>query len=251
MTEAQRVRVAFAGAAGRMGRALLPGLRAAEDLDVVAEIEEGDDLEARVRDAKADVVVDFTVPASAVPNARALLAAGAHGVVGTTGFTEPDLAALDARAREVGRGLVIAPNFALGMVLLQRVAEEAARHLPAVEIDETHHTAKLDAPSGTAYDTARRIARAGGAPGRPGGEASRGLDVDGVHVHSLRLPGITARQEVHFGGPGEALLLRHDAAGRECYLPGVLDAIRAVLSRVGLVRGLEAVSYTHLRAHET
>ena len=243
MTASKRIRVAFAGAAGRMGRALLPGLRGAEDVEVVAEIEKDDDLEARTRETQADVVVDFTEPASAAQNARSLLAAGAHGVIGTTGFTEADLEALDERAREAGRGLIVAPNFALGMVLLQRFAVEAARYLPAAEIVETHHTAKLDAPSGTAYDTARRMARAGGRAGRAGSEPSRGLEVEGIHVHSLRLPGITARQEVHFGGPGEALLLRHDAAGRDCYLPGVLAAIRAVPAQVGLVRGLEDVLF--------
>jgi len=226
-----------------MGRALLPGLAAADDVAIVAEVEQGNDLEACARAARADVVVDFTEPASAVANARALLAAGAHGVIGTTGFTEADLESLDTAARAAGRGLIIAPNFALGMVLLQRFAEEAAQYLPAVEIVETHHPDKLDAPSGTAYDTARRIGRAGGRPGRPGSEPSRGLDVEGVHVHSLRLPGIAARQEVHFGGVGEALLLRHDAASRDCYLPGVLAAIRAVPDHIGLVRGLENVLF--------
>ncbi len=243
MTEAGVIRVVFAGAQGRMGRALLPGLAAADDVTIVAEVEQGDDLERRARETRADVVVDFTEPASAVSNADALLAAGAHGVIGTTGFTEADLDRLDLAARKAGRGLIVAPNFALGMVLLQRFAEEAARYLPAVEIVETHHPDKLDAPSGTAYDTARRLARAGARAGRPGAEPARGLDVDGVRVHSLRLPGIAARQEVHFGGLGEALLLRHDAAGRDCYLPGVLAAIRAVSNRVGLVRGLEDVLF--------
>ena len=243
MTQGGVLRVVFAGAAGRMGRALLPGLAQAADLEIVAEVEKGDDLEARARETRANVVVDFTEPASAVPNARALLAAGAHGVVGTTGFTEADLEGLDRLARRAGRGLIVAPNFALGMVLLQRFAEEAARHLPAVEIVETHHPAKLDAPSGTANDTARRLARAGAGPGRPGADPARGLDVEGVRVHSLRLPGITARQEVHFGGVGEALLLRHDATGRDCYLPGVLAAIRAVSDHVGLVRGLESILF--------
>lgn len=241
MTE--RTRVAFAGARGRMGLALLPGLAAAPDVEIVAEIEKGDDLVRLVRETGATVVVDFTEPASAMANARAILSAGAFGVIGTTGFTEADLDALDEAAREANRGLIVAPNFALGMVLLQRFAEEAARYLSTVEIVETHHPLKLDAPSGTAYDTARRVARAGAQPGRPGSEPSRGLDVDGVRVHSLRLPGISARQEVHFGGTGEALLLRHDAAGRDCYLPGVLAAVRAVPGTVGLVRGLEDVLF--------
>jgi len=243
MTAKRTIRVVFSGARGRMGRALVPGIAAAEGVDLVGEVEKGDDLVACVRTTAADVVVDFTEPVSAMPNARAILAAGAHGVVGTTGFTEADLDALDAEARRAGRGLVVAPNFALGMVLLQRFAVEAARHLPVAEIVETHHPAKLDAPSGTAADTARRIARAGAGAGREGDEPSRGLDVEGVRVHSLRLPGVSARQEVHFGGAGETLVLRHDAAGRDCYLPGVLMAIRAVVDVVGLVRSLEDVLF--------
>jgi 4-hydroxy-tetrahydrodipicolinate reductase len=237
------LRVVFAGAAGRMGRALIPGITAADGLALVAEVEKGEDLTACARDARADVVVDFTEPASAVANARAILAVPTHGVIGTTGFTPEDLDALDVAARKVGRGLVVAPNFALGMVLLQRFAEEAARHMPAVEIVETHHPAKLDAPSGTSADTARRVAACGGHAPAPGTEASRGLDVDGVRVHSLRLPGIDARQEVHFGGDAESLLLRHDASGRDCYLRGVLAAIRAVGRHVGVVRGLERILF--------
>lgn len=243
MTKTRELRVVFSGARGRMGRVLVPGIADADGMRVVGEVEKGDDLVACVRDAEADVVVDFTEPASAVTNANAILEAGAHGVIGTTGFTEADLDALDAAARRTGRGLIVAPNFALGMVLLQRFAVEAARHLRVAEIVETHHPAKLDAPSGTAADTARRLARAGAGAGRPGDEPSRGLDVEGVRVHSLRLPGVSARQEVHFGGAGETLVLRHDAAGRDCYLPGVLAAIRRVVDVVGLVRGLEDVLF--------
>lgn len=243
MTAGDGIRVVFSGAAGRMGRALTPGIAAADGMALVGQVEKGDDLVAVARAARADVVVDFTEPASAVSNARAILAVPAHGVVGTTGFTVADLDRLDEEARQAGRGLVIAPNFALGMVLLQRFAVEAARHLAVAEIVETHHPAKLDAPSGTALDTARRVARAGAGAGREGEEPSRGLDVDGVRVHSLRLPGVSARQEVHFGGSGETLVLRHDAAGRDCYLPGVLAAIRAVGGTVGLLRGLEDVLF--------
>lgn len=236
------IKVAFAGAHGRMGRSLVPGLAAAGGIALVAEIEKEDDLVRLVRDSSAEVVVDFTEPASALGNAQAILRAGAHGVIGTTGFEKKDLELLDREAHAAGRGLLVAPNFAVGMVLLQRFAVEAAPYFARVEIVETHHTAKLDAPSGTAADTAWRLAAAG-APAGPGTEASRGLDVEGVRVHSLRLPGVIARQEVHFGGEGETLVLRHDAAGRDCYLPGVVRAIRAMPGRVGLLRGLEAVLF--------
>lgn len=232
------LRVVFSGATGRMGRALLPGLRTAPDLEIVGALGEGDDLVKQLATTRPDVVIDFTAPGVAVPHAEAIVAAGAHGVIGTTGFTQDDLVSLDARAREAERALAIVPNFSLGMVLLQRFAEEAARHFPRVEILETHHEGKVDAPSGTALDTARRIARVGSRPGPEGGEA-RGLDVDGVRVHSLRLAGIQARQEVHFGAPAEGLVLRHDAFSRACYLEGVLLAVRHIAGHVGLVHGLD------------
>jgi 4-hydroxy-tetrahydrodipicolinate reductase len=237
-----RLRIVFNGAKGRMGQALLPGLRAAADLEVVAETDAGDDVQAAVRRAGAQVVVDFTTAASAVANARRILASGAQGVIGTTGFSPQDLDALEHEARAAGRGLLIAANFALGMVLLQRFAERLVRHYPRVEVIETHHEAKADAPSGTALRTAERLARAGARPG-PGEAAAPALgsDVGGVHVHSLRLPGVVARQEVVFGAHGESIVLRHEALSRECYLAGVLQAVRAMPGRVGLLRGLDAL----------
>lgn len=238
----QPIRVVFSGAKGRMGQALLPGLKAAPGIDVVAEIDRGDDLAAAVRAQHAGVVVDFTTPQAALPNARAILAAGAQGVIGTTGFSTADLDALEREARAAGRGLLVAPNFALGMVLLQRFAIELVRHYPRVEVIEAHHDGKRDAPSGTAQRTAERLAAAGGrgAPG-PGHEAARGHDVQGVRVHSLRLPGVVARQEVVYGAPGEHIVLKHEALSRECYLPGVLLGVRAMPGRVGLLRGLDAL----------
>jgi 4-hydroxy-tetrahydrodipicolinate reductase len=246
MTAAKTIRVAFSGARGRMGRALLPGLRDAADISVVAEIEVDDDLTQVAQAAGAQVVIDFTTPAAALANARAILAAGAHGVIGTTGFTAADLESLAAEARSAERLLLIAPNFSLGMVLLQRFSVQAARYFPRVEILETHHEGKLDAPSGTALDTARRISAAGAHAGPTGGEPARGLDVGGVRVHSVRLNGIQARQEVHFGAPAEGLVIRHDAFDRGCYLPGVLTAVRALPVRAGsggsgLLHGLETI----------
>jgi 4-hydroxy-tetrahydrodipicolinate reductase len=237
------LRVVFSGAAGRMGRALLPGLRAAEGIDVVGEIDVDDDLLVVVADTRADVVVDFTVPTAAVSNARAILRAGAQGVIGTTGFTPEDLNALEREALAAGQGLLVAPNFSVGMLLLQRFAAEAAGWFPRVEITESHHEGKLDSPSGTALHTARLLGAAGATPGpAPEGEG-RGVNVDGVQVHSRRLPGIHARQEVHFGAPAEALTLSHDALSRDCYLAGVLAGIRSMPGRVGLLRGLETVLF--------
>ena len=163
-----RIRTAFAGAGGRMGTALLPGLARAADVEIVARIELGDDVGAVARAARADVVVDFTTPAAAAGNARHILEAGCHGVIGTTGLTERDLLDLDARARAAGRALLVAPNFALGVLLMMRFAAEAARWFKRAEIVEIHHDGKLDAPSGTALRTAEVIGAAGsgGGPSR-------------------------------------------------------------------------------------
>lgn len=236
------IRVALAGWRGRMGQVVGPGLERAEGLELVARVEAGDDLVAACRAARAEVVVDFTTPAAAVGNARAILEAGCHGVVGTTGFEATDLDDLDRRAKAAGRGLLVAPNFAIGVVLMQRFAAEAARWMPRVEIVESHHDGKHDAPSGTALRTAEAIATAvPGAGGGPAGglDGARGHDAHGVRVHSLRLPGLLAHQDVVFGAPGEVLTIRHDAMSRECYVPGVVASVRAISGRVGLVRGLE------------
>jgi len=237
------ISVIFSGAAGRMGQALLPGLRAAEGIEVVGETDRDDDLAAAIEGAEAQVVVDFTTPAAALPNARTILRSGVHGVIGTTGFSAHDLDQLQDEAQVAGCGLLIAPNFSLGMILLQRFAEESVRWFPRVEITETHHEAKVDAPSGTALRTAERVARAGAARGPLSQAPSRGLDVEGVRVHSRRLPGIHAQQEVHLAGAHEALTLSHQALSRACYLAGVIAGIRAVPERRGLLRGLESVLF--------
>ncbi len=237
------IRVVFSGAHGRMGRALCPGLDAAEGIALVARVDVDDDLVGAVRDNDATVVVDFTTPAAAVANARKIIEAGAHGVIGTTGFTTEDLDALDREAQAAERNLIIAPNFSLGMLLLQRFADEAVRYFPRVEIVETHHEGKLDAPSGTAQRTAERLAARGARSGPDSSDAARGLDVDGVRVHSMRLANVEARQTVHFGGADEGLMLQHEANSRACYLPGVIAAIRAAGQRSGVTRGLEPVVF--------
>jgi 4-hydroxy-tetrahydrodipicolinate reductase len=212
-----------------MGRVLAPALEAASGIALVARIEAGDDLVALVRSSRAEVVVDFTTPGSAVSNARKILEAGAQGVVGTTGFSPADLDALDLEARAKGRGILVAPNFAVGAVLAMRFAAEAAARLRRAEVVEYHHEGKKDAPSGTAAETARALERAGARSPVP--------------VHSVRLPGLLAHQEVLLAGPGELLTIRHDALSRECYVPGVLSAVRAIRGRVGLLRGLESILF--------
>jgi 4-hydroxy-tetrahydrodipicolinate reductase len=225
---------------------------AAEDLELAASVDLGDDLVRAIETCTPEVAVEFTVPDAVFDNVRLLLERGVHAVVGTTGLTDEQLGTLDAAARESGVACLVAPNFALGAVLMMRFAEEAARHFPWVEVVERHHEHKLDAPSGTARETAERVSAARGgeeAPAGPEGETesapgARGGRVSEVPVHSLRLPGSVAHQEVWFGGPGETLVIRHDAIDRDVFVPGVLLAVRRIRERIGLLRGLESLIWT-------
>jgi 4-hydroxy-tetrahydrodipicolinate reductase len=242
------LRVAVLGASGRMGTQACRAVEAAEDLELVATVGRGDDLAAALADSLAQVAVDLTVPAATADNVRTCVRAGVHAVVGTTGWTADRLDALRADlADRPDVGVLVAPNFALGAVLLLRLAEQAARWFESAEVVELHHPDKVDAPSGTARLTASRIAAARRAAGwghspdatsttLPG---ARGADVDGVHVHAVRLRGRLASEEVLFGGPGETLTLRHDSMDRTSFMPGLLLAVRTVPARPGLTVGLE------------
>jgi 4-hydroxy-tetrahydrodipicolinate reductase len=237
-----------------MGREVRRAVASADDLELVAAIDpdHGGDEEGVVivttidALADADVAVDFTHPSAVMANIRWCLEHGVHVVVGTTGLTAADLDEVGSLADAADANVVIAPNFALGAVLLLRFAAEAARFFDAAEVIELHHDGKADAPSGTAVATARAIdaARAGewSAPDAIGADpSSRGAVVDGVRVHAVRLPGLVAHQEVLFGGPGQVLTLRHDALDRSAFMPGVLLAIRSVADRPGLTVGLDAL----------
>ncbi len=235
------LRVAVVGASGRMGSTVCSAVADDPDTELVAEVGSGDGLDL-VLDAGADVAVEFTVPSSVRRNAAWLLEHGVHTVVGATGLDGDDLETL--RGLTGPANCLVAPNFALGAVLLMRFAEQAARVLPDVEIIELHHDGKVDAPSGTALRTAGLIAAARGehpAPPGPAGHPARGDVVDGVAVHSVRLPGLVASQEVVFGGPGQILTIRHDALDRGCFMPGVLLAVKRVATLPGLTVGLESL----------
>jgi 4-hydroxy-tetrahydrodipicolinate reductase len=208
------IRVAVSGAAGRMGATVCEAVDGAEDLELSGRADP--DLGASLSDALggADVVVDFTTPESAPQNVREALAAGVHAVVGTTGFDLDELrATAESEARDDARCFV-APNFAIGAVLMMQLARQVAPHMPECEIVELHHEGKLDAPSGTAKRTAALIAEAGGTVHDP--------------IHSVRLPGLVAHQEVIFGGEGQTLTIRHDSTDRHSFMPGVLLAVRKV-----------------------
>lgn len=209
-------------------------------LDVAVE----PDLSAALQRTRPDVVVDFTRPDVVMANLRTVLAAGVACVVGTTGLSAADVEELRSLSAASGAPCFIAPNFAIGAVLMMLFAEQAARFMPDVEIIELHHNQKLDAPSGTAVKTAERIAaaRSGQAPDRTEKvtlEGARGGDLDGVKVHSVRLPGFVASQEVVFGGQGQTLTIRHDTLDRSCFMPGVLLAVRKVRETQGITIGLE------------
>jgi len=197
------IRVAVAGAAGRMGATVCEAVEGAEDMELTGRADPALDTRLEEVLGEAEVVVDFTRPDTALANARACLAAGVHVVIGTTGFDVEELRGVP------GANAFVAPNFAIGAVLMMRFAAEAARHLPKAEIVELHHDRKLDKPSGTAARTAALM----------GGE---------VPIHSVRLPGLVAHQEVILGGTGETLTIRHDSLDRASFMPGVLLAVRRV-----------------------
>lgn len=239
----ERIRTLVNGAKGRMGSEAVRAVSSQQDLELVGATDLGDDLGAAIRGARAQVVVDFTVASAALANFETILAAGASPVVGTSGFGAAEVEAARALCARHGRPAVIAPNFALASVLLARFAAEAARHLPHVELIEAHHDKKEDAPSGTALKVAVDVARARReVPRAPTSESVpgvRGGVVEGVRVHAIRIPGLLARMECLFGGPGDTLTLRHDTLTRESFMPGVLLAVRRVRSCDGLVYGLE------------
>jgi 4-hydroxy-tetrahydrodipicolinate reductase len=243
---ATRIRVGVLGAQGRMGGEVCRAVEGADDLDLVARLDEGDALSG-LAEAGAQVVVDFTHPGAVLDNIRFVVDAGIAAVVGTSGFDEARFAMLRDWLDATPGNVVVAPNFGVGAVLMMQFARQAARFFDSVEIVELHHAGKVDAPSGTAARTASLIAaeRAAAALGAvPDAtttalDGARGTVIDGIHVHSVRLPGLVAHQEVLLGGPGEALTIRHDSFDRLSFMPGVLLAVREVLSRPGLTIGLE------------
>jgi 4-hydroxy-tetrahydrodipicolinate reductase len=251
----ESIRVAVLGAAGRMGSQTCQAVEAADGLELVARVTHGDDVATAVRDAGADVAVDFTVPDATEDNVHALLDAGVHAVVGATGWTDASrgrvvehLDRVNAGRPDDGLGVLIAPNFGLSAVLAMTFAAKAARYFESAEVVELHHPDKVDAPSGTARHTAAAIAaaRAGAGLGpmpdaTQAGWDARGAEVDGVRVHAVRLRGLVAHEEILFGNVGEQLVIRQDSFDRASFMPGVLLAIREVGGRPGLTVGLEHV----------
>jgi 4-hydroxy-tetrahydrodipicolinate reductase len=250
--------VVVLGALGRMGSLLCTTIERQSDLALVARVDPAPapaaagptpaaplyaTLDQALAVARPDVAVDFTVPGAVFASVGAALGAGLPTVVGTTGLSDEQVGRLSALAAERGAALLIVPNFALGAVLLMQFAAQAARYFPSAEIIELHEQGKVDAPSGTSLLTARRMAQGGAAHPHGADESrpSRGLAADGVRIHSVRLPGLVAHQEVVFGGEGETLTIRHDSLSRESFMSGVLLAIRRVPSLQGTTVGLESL----------
>ncbi len=237
------IRVLVNGAKGRMGCETVRAVSAAADMKLVGQCDLGDDLAGTIRSGDAQVVVDFTVASAAIANLETIVSSGACAVVGTSGFGEAEVGKARYLALTHGRPVVIAPNFALGAVLLAKFAAAAARHMPHVELLEAHHDRKEDAPSGTSLKVAAEIAAARReiprAPETENVPGVRGGVAQGVRIHSVRLPGVIARMDCLFGGPGETLTIRHDTLTRESFMPGVLLAVRKVRGLTGLTYGLE------------
>lgn len=261
----ETIKVAVAGAGGRMGREVVKMVLADEQLELVAAVDRSgagtdagelvglkpcgliatSDLEAALAQTKPDVLVDFTVPSVVYGNTVTAIKHGVRPVVGATGFTPQQIEELDTLCREANIGGLIAPNFSIGAILMMQFAAKAAEYLPHVEIIETHGDQKLDAPSGTAIKTAELIAqgREKIKQGNPNEEevlkGARGGEYEGFRIHSVRLPGVFAQQEVIFGGYGQSLKIRHDSYERAGYMPGVNIGIKKVMEYEGMVYGFE------------
>ncbi len=242
-----KICVGVLGARGRMGAEVVKAVNNSSDLELVAQLDLGDSLDQLVS-SKAQVVVDFTTPDSVMKNLEFLIQNNIHAVVGTTGF---DSARIDSLSKELSKhpqvGVLIAPNFAIGAVLMMEFAEKAARYFESAEIIEMHHPAKVDAPSGTAARTAelmtqaRKDSKKAPMPDatKQSLDGARGSKVGDIPIHSIRAQGLVAHQEVLLGGVGETLTIRHDSLDRAGFMPGVLLGIRSVINHPGLTHGLD------------
>ena len=256
------IRVVINGVTGKMGAETVAALGREEDLELVGGVchwERGDtlplpggssvplstNLDALLEQTSPDVMVDFTNAASCMASAPVAAARSVNLVLGVSGITDDDLKQLDALANDRNLGMILAPNFALGAVILKKLAEQAAPYFDYVDIVEAHHEAKIDAPSGFAMALAKGLADAKqftrNVTEKENLPGSRGGEYNGISIHSLRMPGKIAQHEIIMGAAGQTITLRHDTLGRDCYMPGVVRCIREVVRRPGLVVGLENI----------
>ncbi|MDM5316130.1 4-hydroxy-tetrahydrodipicolinate reductase [Fictibacillus sp. b24] len=264
----KKIKIILAGPRGKMGQEALKMIEETPQFELVAAVDSKndglqvkdlsgapgsmdapvyDDMENCIQAIEADVVVDLTRPDIGKKHLELALNHGVRTVIGTTGFTNDDLERLTKLAEEKSTGAIIAPNFAIGAILMMKFSKEAAKYLPDIEIIEKHHDQKLDAPSGTALKTAQLITevrdekRQGHPDEKEDLEGARGAELEGIRIHSVRLPGLVAHQEVIFGGVGQVLTIRHDSINRTSFMPGVRLAVESVMNIEGLVYGLENI----------
>lgn len=250
------IRVAIAGPRGNMGKEAVKMIHASSEFELIAVLDSKEtdvtfscpvftDLQQLINESQPDVLVDLTSPELGMKHTSLALENKVHAVVGTTGFSEDDLKKLALLCEQHHVGCIIAPNFSIGAVLMMKFAQQAARYMHDVEIIEMHHDRKLDAPSGTALKTAELIGthrephRQGHPDEKETHEGARGASLDGIRLHSVRLPGLVAHQQVLFGGDGQLLTLRHDSFNRESFMPGVALCIEQVITRKTFIYGLE------------
>ena len=239
------IKVLVNGASGRMGQQVVQALQTVDDLQLVGECDKDDDLAACITQTQAQVVVDFTTASAAFDNVRAIISAGAHPVIGTSGLMAAQVQQLQQFSDEKNIGGIIAPNFSLAAVLMMQSAQRIVKYFPQVEIIEAHRAEKPDAPSGTALRTAEMIAQSRvDMPPADNTEheaipGSRGASLADIPIHAVRLPGIIAQQQVLFGGQGETLTITHNTLDRESFMAGVLLACRKVINLQQLLVGLE------------
>ncbi len=263
MAEGSPIKVVVTGALGRMGKEVVAAICADRELDMAGAVDRkaveeylllpgglglipiSREVDAMLARVKPQVMVDFTLPDSVMDNVRCALRHRVVPVVGTSGITQHNLQEIEALCSEHDTGAIVVSNFAIGANLMIHFARIASRFFPSAEIIELHHDGKVDAPSGTAVTTAQEMVKARGEPFEQGAttrwnlEGARGGETGGVRIHSIRLPGLMAHQEVIFGGPGQTLLIRHDSATRESFMPGVMMAIKEAPRTKGLVYGLD------------
>lgn len=241
------IKVLVNGAFGRMGQMVVQTLKENNNFQLVGQTGREYNLTKSIQDSGAQVVVDFTNAETVFANTKAIIDAGAHPVIGTSGLTAPQIAEFKNECAQLKRGGIIVPNFSLGAVLMMKCAKDIAKYFPHAEIVEFHHDKKLDSPSGTALRTAELMAEAcksinsDSLPSRETVKGSRGANHHRIPIHAVRLPGFLAHQEVIFGSPGEALTIRHDSTSRECFMPGVTLACEKVVGLNYLAYGLEEI----------
>jgi len=240
------IRILVNGAQGKMGQQTVSAVKADKELELVAELGKQDNLLEAIKNSQAEVVVDFTTASAAYENAKQIIEVGVHPVIGTSGFLPEQIKEIVTACHEKKLGGIIAPNFSIGAVLMMKFSKDTAHYFKDVEIIELHHDGKEDSPSGTAIKTSEMItAGRGKIPEKKVGtetlKGARGATNHGISIHSVRLPGLVAHQEVIFGGIGETLTIRHDSINRECFMPGVLLACKKVVGLDKLVYGLEHI----------